>query len=209
VERQFRRSHRDPLNHFHLASGFRCGPLSNRQSNSNHNMKLANKRRRLKSNAGFTLTELLIVLVIMGLLGAVYINRNYASVRAPAVQITTESLVTQIESTYGNWVNAGGTHSATAASLAEQSNMAFDILSVLTGTPGVNFVPSNTASTLVLESPALGLPPASNTIRLQLRSTFANSATGVTYGQYHIVFKPTSTTSGLWKIQTTAFTAAQ
>ena len=172
-------------------------------------MKLANTRRRLKSNAGFTLTELLIVLVIMGLLGAVYINRNYASVRAPAVQITTDSLATQIESTYGNWVNAGGTHAASAGgSLQSQGDFAFDLLSVLTTTPGVNAAnPANFSTTAVADSPVNSQPPHSNTIRMQLRSTFSNSSNGVTYGQFYILFKPTSTTSGVWRVSSTAPTA--
>jgi prepilin-type N-terminal cleavage/methylation domain-containing protein len=172
-------------------------------------MKHANTRRRLKSNAGFTLTELLIVLVIMGLLGAVYINRNYASVRAPAVQITTDALLAQIESTYGNWVNAGGTHAASgAATVQAQGEFAYDLLSVLTTVPGVNAsAPTSFATTAVADSPTNGQPPHSNTIRMQLRTTFTNTATGVAYGPYFIIFKPLSTTSGKWSVSSAAPTA--
>jgi prepilin-type N-terminal cleavage/methylation domain-containing protein len=165
------------------------------------------QKNRMKSNRGFTLTEILIVVVIIGLLSGMYVMKNYAALRPAAQTVSTDGLKQQLESTYAAWTNAGGTHAATAATLPAQSNMAGDIIQVLVSVPGANTVPTNVATTSVVESSAV-LVPASNTVRMQLRNTYTVTASGVTYGQYYIAFKPSSANTGSWFVQITQPAAA-
>ncbi len=160
--------------------------------------------RQLNSNAGFTFTEIMVVVCIIGLLAGGYLMKNLGGVRPAAQAVTADGLQAQIESSYSGWVATGGVHNATMAStLAAQTSIAYDILTVLTAPQGTNFTPTNQATTGVTESSNV-LSPPSNIIRAGFRGTLASGASGVTYKQYYILFKPTSTATGVWQVTTTA-----
>jgi len=177
-------------------------------THSDVRVRLAKGRR----SRGFTLTEILVGLGLVAVAVGATVYTNLGLTRSQGVTASGTALQGSLSSSYSSWTSSGGSHTAsTTHDIAHEAQFAYDIISTLSGAPGVNAAnPSHFATTGVADGSS-SLIPASNSVRINLQYAVSDpgtsSTTGVQYGPFYVLFEPTSGSTGIWQVTTAVPTA--